>query len=127
MPKPITEDNIIALLKPLAINDIVISTISTKPDYLEINYRYNNINFRYLQSDPKFKGNLQASIQACQDKVNAYLTLDYHHILNVSADNNLSVTLIQDSSCFLNNIKNLTEQLEEDLYKTLDDFNLTAY
>lgn len=42
-----TNDDIIALLKPLSINDIVISTIPTKAHYLEINYRYNNINFKY--------------------------------------------------------------------------------
>jgi len=42
-----TEDNIITLLKPLSINNIIISTIPTKPHYLEINYRDNNINFKY--------------------------------------------------------------------------------
>lgn len=65
MPEPITEDDVITLLKPLTVDDIV---ISTKPYYLEIDYLYNNLNFKYVQTDPKYEGNLQASIRATHDK-----------------------------------------------------------
>lgn len=125
MPEIITEDDVLTLLKPLSIDDI---DISTKPYYLEINYLYNNINFKYVQTDPKYEGNLQASIRAVNNKETAGLDIG-HSILYVSSNNTdtFNITLIQDNPCSLENIKNITEQLEESVYEKLDSFNLIAY
>lgn len=125
MPKPITEDAVIELLKPLTINDIL---ISTKPYYLEINYFYNNINFKYVQTDPEYEGNLQASIHAVNNKETACLDIG-HSILYISSNstNTFDIKLVQDNPCSLKNIKAITEQLEESIYEKLDSFNLLAY
>ena len=125
MPKPITEDDVLTLLKPLTIDDIL---ISTKPYYLEINYFYNNINFTYTQTSPHLKGTLQACIRAVNNKETACLDIG-HSILYVSSNstNTFNITLMQDSPCSLKNIKTITEQLEESIYKKLDSFNLLVY
>lgn len=125
MPKPITEDDVIELLKPLTINDIL---ISTKPYYLEINYFYNNINFTYTQTSPDHKGTLQACIRAIHNKETACLDIG-DSILYVSSNSTdtFDIKLMQDNTCSLKNIKNITEQLEESIYEKLDSFNLLAY
>ena len=125
MPKPITEDDVIELLKPLTINDIL---ISTKPYYLEINYFYNNINFTYTQTSPDHKGTLQACIRAIHNKETACLDIG-DSILYVSSNSTdtFDIKLMQDNACSLKNIKNITEQLEEDVYETLDNLGLLTY
>lgn len=125
MPEIITKDDVLTLLKPLSVDDI---DISTKPYYLEINYLYNNINFKYVQTDPKYEGNLQASIRATHDKERACLDIG-HSILYISSNSTdtFDITLIQDNPCSLENIKTITEQLEESVYEKLDSFNLLAY
>lgn len=125
MPEPITEDDVITLLKPLTVDDIV---ISTKPYCLEIDYLYNNLNFKYVQTDPKYKGNLQASIRATHDKETACLNIG-DSILYISSNstNTFDITLMQENPCSLENIKTITEQLEERIYEKLDSFNLLAY
>ena len=125
MPKPITEDDVLTLLKPLTIDDIA---ISTKPYYLEINYFYNNINFTYTQTSPNHKGTLQACIRAVNNKETACLDIG-DSILYVSSNsiNTFDITLMQDSPCSLKNIKTITEQLEESIYEKLNSFNLLAY
>ena len=67
-----------------------------------------------------------ASIRAFHNKSKAYLNID-NSILNISSDSNISITLKQGSPCTLNNIVQLTEQLEEDIYNTLDSLGLIAY
>ena len=125
MPKPITEDDVITLLKPLSVDDI---DISTKPYYLEINYLYNNINFKYVQTDPEYEGNLQACIHASHNKETACLDIG-DSILYISSNSTdtFDIKLMQDNPCSLKNIKTITEQLEESIYKKLDSFNLLAY
>lgn len=125
MPKPITEDDVIELLKPLTINDIL---ISTKPYYLEINYFYNNINFTYTQTSPDHKGTLQACIHAIHNKETACLDIG-DSILYISSNstNTFDIKLMQDNVCSLKNIKSITEQLEKSIYEKLDSFNLLAY
>lgn len=125
MPEIITEDDVLTLLKPLTIDNI---TIATKPDYLEINYSYNNIDFTYTQPSPDYKGSLQACIRAVNNKKTAGLDIG-HSILYISSNSTdtFDITLIQDSPCPLENIKNITEQLEESIYEKLDSFNLLAY
>lgn len=125
MPEIITKDNVLTLLKPLSVDDIV---ISTKPYYLEIDYLYNNINFKYVQTNPNYKGTLQVSIRAVNNKETACLDIG-HSILYISSDSidTFNITLMQDSPCSLKNIKNITEQLEESIYEKLDSFNLLAY
>lgn len=125
MPEIIIEDDVLTLLKPLSVDDI---DISTKSYYLEINYLYNNINFKYVQTDPKYEGNLQASIRAINNKETAGLDIG-HSILYISSNSTdtFDITLIQNSPCSLENIKNITEQLEESIYEKLDSFNLIAY
>ena len=125
MPKPITEDDVLTLLKPLNVDDI---DISTKPYYLEINYFYNNINFRYMQTDPEYEGNLRACIRATHDKETACLDIG-DSILYISSNSTdtFDITLMQDNPCSLENIKPITEQLEERIYEKLDSFNLLAY
>ena len=125
MPKPITEDNVLTLLKPLTVDDIA---ISTKPYYLEIDYLYNNINFKYVQTDPNYEGNLQASIHAVNNKETTCLDIG-DSILYISSNsiNTFDITLMQENPCSLENIKNITEQLEESVYEKLDSFNLLAY
>lgn len=125
MPKPITEDDVLTLLKPLTIDDIV---IATKPYYLEINYLYNNINFKYVQTDPEYEGSLQASIHAVNNKETACLDIG-HSVLYITSNstNTFDIKLVQDNPCSLENIKTITEQLEESIYEKLDSFNLLAY
>lgn len=125
MPKPITEDDVLTLLKPLTIDDIV---ISTKPYYLEISYLYNNITFKYVQTDPKYKGSLQACIRATHNKETACLDIS-DSVLYISSNSTdtFDITLMQDKPCSLENIKAITEQLEENIYQKLDSFNLLAY
>lgn len=125
MPKPITEDDVITLLKPLSVDDI---DISTKPYYLEINYLYNNINFKYVQTNPDYKGSLQASIHAANNKEIACLDIG-ESILYISSNSTdtFDIKLMQDNPCSLKNIKTITEQLEESIYEKLDSFNLLAY
>ncbi len=72
------------------------------------------------------QGRLQASVCAFHNKSKAYLIVDNSH-LNISSDSNISITVKQDSSCDLNDIVQLTEQLEEDIYNTLDSLGLIAY
>lgn len=38
-----------------------------------------------------------------------------------------NTTLTQDNPCSLKNIKNITEQLEENVYEKLNDLKLIAY
>lgn len=125
MPEIITKDDVITLLKPLSVDDI---DISTKPYYLEINYLYNNINFKYVQTNPDYKGSLQASIHADNNKETACLDIG-DSILYISSNsiNTFDIKLVQDNPCSLKNIKNITEQLEESIYEKLDSFNLLAY
>lgn len=125
MPKPITKDDVITLLKPLSVDDII---ISTKPYYLEISYLYNNITFKYMQTNPTYEGTLQASIRATHDKETACLDIG-NSVLYISSNsiNTFDITLMQDSPCSLENIKTITEQLEESIYEKLDSFNLLAY
>lgn len=124
MPKPITEDDVITLLKPLDIDDIV---ISTEPYHLKINYLYNNLNFVYTQVSPNLKGDLKASICAFHNKPKAYLNLGRRRLLSITSDSNISITLTQEEPCSLKTIKGITEYLEEEIYDKLDDLGLIAY
>lgn len=124
MPKPVTEDDVVTLLKPLDIDNIV---ISTEPYYLKISYLYNNLNFVYTQVSPNFKGDLKASICTFHNKSKAYLNLGHRRLLNIASDSNISITLTQEEPCSLKNIKDITEYLEEEVYDELDDLGLIAY
>jgi hypothetical protein len=119
-----TEDDIEKLLDPLDIDDIVIRP--TNNQWIHFSYNYNNIDFAYEQNLLESQGRLQASIRAFHNKSKAYLNVD-NSILSISSDSNISITLKQGSPCSLNNIAQLTEQLEEDIYDTLDNLGLIAY
>jgi len=67
-----------------------------------------------------------ASICAFHNKSKAYLNVD-NSLLSVSSDSNISITIKQGSPCPLDKIVQLTEQLEEDVYNTLDNLGLIAY
>lgn len=120
----LTEDDIENLLNPLDIDDILIRPTVTH--WIHFNYNYNNIDFAYEQNLSESQGRLQASIRAFHNKSKAYLNVD-NSILSISSDSNISITVKQGSPCSLNNIAQLTEQLEEDIYDTLDSLDLIAY
>lgn len=119
-----TEESIENLLKPLDIDDIVINPTGACP--IHFSYNYNNIDFTYGQNLAQSEGKLQASIRAFHNKPKAYLSVG-SSILNISSDSNISITVKQACSCPLNKIVQLTEQLEEDIYDTLDNLGLLAY
>lgn len=119
-----TEDDIENLLDPLDIDDILVKP--TSGHWIHFNYNYNNIDFAYEQNLLESQGRLQASIRAFHNKSKAYLNVD-NSILSISSDSNISITLKQGSPCSLDNITQLTEQLEEDIYDTLDNLGLIAY
>lgn len=118
-----TEDDIENLLDPLDIDDILVKP--TSDHWIHFSYNY-NIDFAYEQNLSESQGRLQASIRAFHNKSKAYLNVD-NSILSISSDSNISITLKQGSPCTLNNIVQLTEQLEEDVYDTLDNLGLIAY
>ena len=119
-----TEDDIENILDPLDIDDILVK--ATSDQWIHFSYNYNNIDFAYEQNLLESQGRLQASIRAFHNKSKAYLNVD-NSILSISSDSNISITLKQGSPCSLNNIAQLTEQLEEDIYDTLDNLGLIAY
>lgn len=119
-----TEDDIENLLDPLDIDDILIKPTNTS--WIHFSYNYNNVDFIYEQNLSESQGRLMASIRAFHNKSKAYLNVD-NSILSISSDSNISITLKQGSPCTLNNIIQLTEQLEEDVYDTLDNLGLIAY
>lgn len=120
----LTENDIENLLDPLDIDDILVK--STSDHWIHFSYNYNNIDFAYEQNLSESQGRLQASICAFHNKSKAYLTVD-NSILSISSDSNISITLKQGSPCPLDDIVQLTEQLEEDIYDTLDNLGLIAY
>lgn len=119
-----TENDIENILDPLDIDDILVKP--TSDHWIHFSYNYNNIDFAYEQNLLESQGRLQASIRAFHNKSKAYLNVD-NSILSISSDSNISITLKQGSPCTLNNIVQLTEQLEEDVYDTLDNLGLIAY
>lgn len=119
-----TEDDIENLLDPLDIDDILIKP--TSDHWIHFSYNYNNIDFAYEQNLSESQGKLQASISAFHNKSKAYLNVD-NSILSISSDSDISITLKQGSPCYLDNITQLTEQLEENIYDTLDNLGLIAY
>ena len=119
-----TEEYIEKLLNPLNIDDIVINPTVSNP--IQFSYSYNNIDFTFVQHLSESQGKLEAKICAFHNKPKAYLIVR-HGTLNISSDSNISITLKQDSSCCLDDIVQLTEQLEDDIYRTLDDLGLIPY
>lgn len=119
-----TEDNIENILDPLDIDDIRVKP--TSDHWIHFSYNYNNINFAYEQNLSESQGRLLASICAFHNKPKAYLIVR-HSTLNISSDSNISITLKQDSSCCLDDIVQLTENLKDDIYDTLDDLGLIRY
>ena len=119
-----TEDDIENILDPLDIDDILVKP--TSDHWIHFSYNYNNIDFAYEQNLLESQGRLQASIRAFHNKSKAYLNVD-NSIISISSDSNISITLKQGSPCTLNNIVQLTKQLEEDVYDTLDNLGLIAY
>lgn len=124
LKQKLTEDDIENILDPLDIDDILIRPTVTH--WIHFSYNYNNIDFAYEQNLSESQGRLQASIRAFHNKSKAYLNVD-NSILSISSDSNISITVKQGSPCSLNNIAQLTEQLEEDIYDTLDNLGLIAY
>lgn len=120
----LTEDDIENLLDPLDIDDILIRPTITH--WIHFSYNYNNIDFAYEQNLSESQGRLLASICAFHDKSKAYLNVD-NSLLSISSDSNINITIKQDSSCSLDNIAQLTEKLEEDVYETLDNLGLIAH
>lgn len=116
-----TEDDIENRLDPLDIDDILIKPTNTS--WIHFSYNYNNIDFAYKQNLSESHGRLLASIRTSHNKSKAYLNVD-NSILSISSDSNISITLKQESPCSLNNIAQLTEQLEENIYDTFDDLRL---
>lgn len=119
-----TEEDIENLLDPLDIDDILINP--TNSHWIHFSYNYNNVDFIYEQNLSESQGRLQASICAFHNKPKAYLSVD-NSVLSISSDSNISITLKQGSPCSLDDIVQLTEQLEEDIYDTLDNLELLAY
>lgn len=119
-----TENNIENLLDPLDIDDILVKP--TSDHWIHFSYNYNNIDFAYEQNLSESQGRLMASIRAFHNKSKAYLNVD-NSILNISSDSNINITIKQGSPCSLNDIVQLTEQLKEDVYDTLDNLGLLAY
>lgn len=120
----LTEDDIENLLDPLDIDDILIKP--TNNQWIHFSYNYNNVDFIYEQNLSESQGRLMASICAFHNKSKAYLNVN-NSILSISSDSNINITIKQGSPCSLNNITQLTEQLEEDIYDTLDNLDLIAY
>ena len=120
----LTENDIENLLDPLDIDDILVK--STSDHWIHFSYNYNNIDFAYEQNLSESQGRLMASICAFHNKSKAYLNVN-NSILSISSDSNINITIKQGSSCSLDNIVQLTEQLEEDIYDTLDNLGLIAY
>lgn len=119
-----TQDDIKNLLKPLDIDDIVINPTGACP--IHFSYNYNNVDFTYGQNLAQSEGKLQASIRAFHNKPKAYLSVG-NSVLSISSNSDISITIKQACSCPLNEIVQLTEQLEEDVYDTLDNLGLLAY
>lgn len=124
LKQKLTEDDIENILDPLDIDDILIKPTNTH--WIHFSYNYNNIDFAYEQNLSESQGRLQASICAFHNKSKAYLNVD-NSVLSISSDSNISITIKQGSPCSLDNIVQLTEQLEEDIYDTLDNLELIAY
>lgn len=120
----LTENDIENLLDPLDIDNILIKPTITH--WIHFSYNYNNIDFAYEQNLSESQGKLMASIRAFHNKSKAYLNVD-NSTLSISSDSNISITIKQGSPCSLNNIAQLTEHLEEDIYNTLDNLGLIAY
>lgn len=119
-----TEEDIENLLNPLDIDDIVINPTVSNP--IQFSYSYNNIDFTFVQHLSESQGRLQASICAFHNKPKAYLSVG-SSLLSISSDSDISITVKQACSCPLDNIVQLTEQLKEDVYDTLDNLGLLAY
>lgn len=119
-----TEEDIENLLDPLDIDDILINP--TNSHWIHFNYNYNNVDFAYEQNLSESQGRLQASICAFHNKPKAHLTVD-NSLLSISSDSNINIRIKQGFSCNLNDIVQLTEHLEEDIYNTLDSLDLIAY
>lgn len=119
-----TEEDIENLLNPLDIDDIVINPTVSNP--IQFSYSYNNIDFTFVQHLSESQGRLQASIFAFHNKPKAYLSVG-SSLLSISSDSDISITVKQACSCPLDNIVQLTEQLKEDVYDTLDNLGLLAY
>lgn len=119
-----TEEDIENLLNPLDIDDIVINPTGACP--IHFSYNYNNIDFTYGQNLAQSEGKLQASIRAFHNKPKAYLNVG-SSVLSIASNSNISITVKQTCSCPLDNIVQLTEQLEEDVYDTLDNLGLLTY
>ena len=119
-----TEDDIEKLLDPLDIDDIVINPTGACP--IHFSYNYNNVDFTYGQNLAQSEGKLQASIRAFHNKPKAYLSVG-SSVLSISSNSDISITVKQACSCPLNKIIQLTEQLEEDIYDTLDNLGLLTY
>lgn len=119
-----TEDDIENLLKPLDIDDIVINPTGAYP--IHFSYNYNNVNFTYGQNLAQSEGKLQASIRAFHNKPKAYLSVG-SSVLSISSDSDISITVKQACSCPLDEIVQLTKQLKEEVYETLDNLGLLAY
>lgn len=119
-----TEEDIENLLDPLDIDDILINP--TNSHWIHFSYNYNNVDFAYEQNLSESQGRLQASICAFHNKPKAHLTVD-NSLLSISSDSNINIRIKQGSSCNLNDIVQLTEHLEEDIYNTLDSLGLIAY
>lgn len=120
----LTENDIENLLDPLDTDDILIKPTNTS--WIHFSYNYNNIDFAYEQNLSESQGRLQASIRAFHNKSKAYLNVD-NSILSISSDSNINITIKQGSSFSLDDIVQLTEQLKEDIYNTLDNLGLLAY
>lgn len=119
-----TEEDIENLLSPLDIDDILINPTGACP--IHFSYNYNNIDFTYGQNLTQSEGKLQASIHAFHNKPKAYLNVG-NSVLSISSDSDISITIKQACSCPLDEIVQLTEQLEEDVYDTLDNLGLLTY
>lgn len=119
-----TEEDIENLLDPLDIDDILINP--TNSHWIHFSYNYNNVDFAYEQNLSESQGRLQASICAFHNKPKAHLTVD-NSLLSISSDSNINIRIKQGSSCNLNDIVQLTEHIEEDIYNTLDSLGLIAY
>lgn len=119
-----TEDDIKNLLDPLDIDDILVKPTNTS--WIHFSYNYNNVDFIYEQNLSESHGRLMAKIRAFHNKSKAYLNVN-NSVLSISSDSNISITLKQGSPCSLDDIVQLTEQLEEDIYDTLDNLGLIAY
>lgn len=120
----LTKEDVENLLDPLYIGNILIKP--TSDHWIHFSYNYNNIDFAYEQNLSESQGRLQASICAFHNKPKAYLNVD-NSLLSISSDSNINIRIKQGSSCNLNDIVQLTEHLEEDIYNTLDSLGLIAY